>query len=230
MNERIEKPLRWPVVLLVAVGLVGLGSLVTYLVMRSQVPGVAVSDTAKSPQQQAPAPIGSGGTTTEPLPDLRLTLSKEAVDRAGIVVGRVTASTAGGRIRVPAVVEPNAYRSVVVTPIVAGRVTSVSAQLGQHVRRGQPLAQLHSPELSEAQSRYLATRAELDAHERELRRTEKLVELGSASRQELEQIHAEHTGALTTVQSLRSQLTLLGVSQTQTKKLTSSSAISATVT
>ena len=231
MNERIEKPLSWPVVLLAAVGLVGLGSFVTYLVMRSQVPDTAVvGDTTKAPQQQAPAPGSSGAPSTEPLPDLRLTLSKEAVDRAGIVVSRVTASTAGGRLRVPAVVEPNAYRSVVVTPIVAGRVTSVSAQLGQQVRRGQPLAQLHSPELAEAQSRYLATRAELDAHERELRRTEKLVELGSASRQELERIHAEHTAAVTMVQSLRSRLTLLGMTAAQVETLTATPDIASTVT
>jgi RND family efflux transporter MFP subunit len=156
-------------------------------------------------------------------------LSKEGVDRAGIVVSRVTGSTTGGRLRLPAVVEPNAYRTVVVTPIVGGRVTSVSAQLGQQVRRGQSLAQVYSPELAETQSRYLASRAELDAHERELRRTEKLVELGSASRQELERIHAEHTGAVTMVQSLRSQLTLLGLTPAHVEKLASPSDISATV-
>ena len=230
MNERIEKPLRWPVVLLVAVGLVGLGSFVTYLVMRNRVPGPAsASDTARAPQQPPAAPVRSA-PSTEPLADLRLTLSKEAVERAGIVVTRVTASTAGGRLRVPAVVEPNAYRSVVVTPIAAGRVTSVSAQLGQQVRRGQPLAQLHSPELADVQSRYLATRAELDAHERELRRTEKLVELGSASRQELERIHAEHTAAVTMVQSLRSRLTLLGMTAAQVEKLAATPDIASTVT
>ena len=156
-------------------------------------------------------PSAAGASPAQPRPDLSLTLSKEAADRAGIVVSRVTTSTATGGLRVPAVVEPNAYRSVVVTPIAAGRVTSVSAQLGQHVRRGQSLAQIYSPELAETQSRYLAARAELDAHDRELRRTEKLVEIGSASRQELERIHAEHTAAVTMVQSLRSQLTLLGV-------------------
>ena len=231
MKEHRENPLRWPLALFVAVCLVGLGSVVTYLVMQRRVPAPATaSETAEALQQQVPPPASGGAASTEPLPDLRLTLSKEAVDRAGIVVSRVTGSTGAGRIRVPAVVEPNAYHSVVVTPIVAGRMTSVSAQLGQHVRRGQPLAQLYSPELSEAQSRYLGARAELEAHERELRRTEKLAELGSASRQELERIHAEHTGALTMVQSLRSQLTLLGMSAVQLEKLTSTSDVTATVT
>ena len=229
MKERTQTLMRWPVLAALAVALIGAGALVTYLIMRPasdrirlddlRRPGLAVQDAANK-QTEA-----DKGVTA----DLRLTLSKDAINRAGIVVSRVTASTAGSRIRVPATVEPNAYRSVVVTPIVAGRVTSVSAQLGQHVRRGQSLAQVYSPELAETQSRYLASRAELDAHERELRRTEKLVDLGSASRQELERIHAEHTSAVAMVQSLRSQLTLLGFTADQVDKLASPSDISATV-
>lgn len=230
MNEPSENAWRRPVVVLAAVALIGLGSIGTYLVMRNRVADVPTrSDTATSPPAAAPAAASAGTSSAEPLADLRLTLSKEAVARAGIVASRVTASNATGRLRVPAVFEPNAYRSVVVTPVVAGRVTSVSAQLGQHVRRGQSLAQVYSPELAETQSRYLASRAELDAHERELRRTEKLVELGSASRQELERIHAEHTAAVTMVQSLRSQLTLLGLAPAQLEKLASSSNLTATV-
>lgn len=221
--------MRRPAVLLVAVGLVGLGSLATYLVMRSQVAErPAFSDAATRPTPFPPS-VSPGTSSAESLPDVSLTLSKEAVDRAGIVVSAVTASTAGGRLRLPAVVEANAYRSVVVTPIVGGRVMSVSAQLGQSVRRGQSLAQVYSPELAETQSRYLASRAALEAHERELQRTQKLVELGSASRQELERIHAEHTAAVTILQSLRSQLALLGLTPGQVEKLASPSDISATV-
>jgi membrane fusion protein, heavy metal efflux system len=228
MSSRTENKWPWPVVACVAVGLIGLGALATYLVMRNAVLKPPVV-TITTPPPAAPASASPGASVAEPLSDLSITLSKESVDRAGIVLSRVTASNAGGRLRVPAVVEPNAYRSVVVTPVVAGRVTSVSAQLGQHVRRGQSLAEVFSPELAETQSRYLAARAELDAHERELRRTEKLVELGSASRQELERIHAEHTAAITMVQSLRSQLTLLGLPAAQVETLSSTSEISATV-
>ena len=65
-------------------------------------------------------------------------------------------------------------------------MTRVLAELGQSVRRGQPLAEIFSPELAEAETRFVSARAELDAHERELQRTEKLVEIGAASRQELE--------------------------------------------
>lgn len=217
-----------------AVALVALGSATTYIVMKRSAaapsassasapgavqsgPGLAIQDPATSPRPAAA------------LSDISFTLSKEAVARAGIVVGRASASANTAQLRIPAVVEPNGYRSVVVTPISAGRVTSVAVELGQAVRRGQPLAQVYSPELAEAQSRYLASHAELDAHERELRRTEKLAEIGSASRQELERVHAEHTAATSMVQSLRSRLSLLGMTNAQIDKLSSASEITAKV-
>jgi RND family efflux transporter MFP subunit len=115
-------------------------------------------------------------------------------------------------LRLPGVVAPNAYKQVTVTPLVGGRLTRVLAELGQSVRRGQPLAEIFSPELAEAETRFVSLRAELDAHERELQRTEKLVEIGSASRQELERLHAEHTAKLTATESARSRLELLGLS------------------
>ena len=64
----------------------------------------------------------------------------------------------------------------------------------------------------DVRTKYLSARAALDAHELALRRTEKLVEIGAASRQELEMIHAEHTAATTAVESHRARLALLGIS------------------
>ena len=111
------------------------------------------------------------------------------MERAGIVVAPVTSGTSGTELRLPGVVEPNAYRQVIVTPLVAGRVTKVGPALGDRVRRGrQTLAEIYSPALAEAQTRYLSAQAMLDAHDRELQRTQKLVEIGAASRQELEEI------------------------------------------
>jgi RND family efflux transporter MFP subunit len=87
----------------------------------------------------------------------------------------------------------------------------VSARLGDRVRRGQTLAEIYSPELAEAQTRYVSGMAMLEAHERELQRTGKLAAIGAASRQEVERIHAEHAAQTAAVQSARAQLELLGV-------------------
>jgi RND family efflux transporter MFP subunit len=116
---------------------------------------------------------------------------------------------------------------VAVTPIVGGRVTGVPVQLGDHVRQGQALAHIFSPELAEAQTEYISARADLDAHERELARTEKLVQIGAASRQELDRIHAEHVAKNASVESLRSRLDLLGLSAAEIDRLASGSSVAA---
>jgi cobalt-zinc-cadmium efflux system membrane fusion protein len=138
-----------------------------------------------------------------------VTLTHDALTRAGLVVAAVEAGSVRDDIRVPGVVEPDAYRQVVVTPLVGGRVVRVAAELGQRVRRGQVLATLSSPEMSEARARVQASRAELEAHDRELRRTDKLVAIGAASRQELERAHAEHTAQVAEVDAARARVSLL---------------------
>ena len=225
MTQHPRRFARPALLIVLAIALVGIGAGATYVVMRRV---ATVTDTAEVRRPDL-AVDDPARLSSDPLPDVTLTLSQDATERAGIVIARAGVSSEAARTRVPAVVEPDAYRSVEVTPVVAGRVTSVSAELGQQVRRGQPLAQLYSSELADVQRQYLAARAQLDAHERELRRTEKLAEIGSASRQELENVHAEHTASQTLVQSLRSRLTLLGMTAAQVDKLSTASSVSATV-
>jgi cobalt-zinc-cadmium efflux system membrane fusion protein len=219
--------LRPAIVGVAAVMLVAAGAAATYFAMRRTVPPPPAAAGATAANLGAATPShrdGSPGAVA-----VTVTLSPDAIKRAGIALQPVSTSPAAGRLRLPGTVQPNAYRTTVVTSIVGGRITRVSAELGQTVRRGQTLAEVYSPELAEAQTRFVASRAELEAHERELRRTEKLVELGSASRQELERIHAEHTAALTMVQSHRSRLTLLGMTDAQLAKLGSGTTVTATV-
>jgi membrane fusion protein, heavy metal efflux system len=183
--------------------LVGAGG--TYLLMREGRAPDAMQAGASSPTS-APAMEHSAG----PSPDVVVTLTKDAADRAGIRVTQVSTTAGAENLRVPGVVEPNAYGQVTVTPLVGGRIVMVSAQLGDRVRKGQPIAEVYSPELAEARTRYVGARAMLDAHDRELQRTQKLVEIGAASRQELERIHAEHAAQTAEVESARSRLELLG--------------------
>jgi membrane fusion protein, heavy metal efflux system len=189
--------------------LVGAGGM--YVLMRNtRIPAAAYLGTPippAVPPQATPPDVERGSGT---LPDVVVPLTKDAAERAGIVVTQVTTQAATDRFRLPGVVEPNAYRQVSVTPLVGGRLISVSAQLGDRVRKAQSLAQVYSPEVAEARTKYVAAKAMLDAHDRELQRTQKLVEIGAASRQELERIHAEHAGQTAEVQSARSRLQLLG--------------------
>lgn len=210
MTNQSRVQVGWPLLLAGAIVFLIAGAGLAYMLMRSSATraDMTAGDTAAPPATAVPsaAPAASG-----PLPDVVLMLTPEAADRAGIVLTPVTAGMASGTVRAPGVVEPNAYKRVAVTPLVSGRVTRVAAELGQHVKRGQMLAQIFSPELAEWQTRYVSARAELEAHERELARTEKLVAIGAASQQELERVHAAHTAHKADVRSAATRLQLLGV-------------------
>ena len=241
MTDTSRVTLRSSGAAIVAVLLLALGAVGGYLLSRSaggaERPGetATVSAPKTSPQE---SPHGGGhrspGSPAAPtaapgaaLPDVTVTLTKEAVERAGITVAAVGTGGEAAGLKIPGVVEPNAYKQVVVTPLVSGRITRVLAELGEHVKRGQTLAQIFSPELAEAQTKFISARAELDAHERELRRTEKLVEIGAASRQELERIHAEHTARSADVQAVRSRLELLGMPRTAIDSMSPGKPVSA---
>ena len=89
-------------------------------------------------------------------------------------------------MQLPGTVMADAYREVKVVPIVGGIVTKVHVELGDAVKRGAPLATLFSPDLAEAQRKYLSMRAMLVADHQKLHRTQQLVAIGAASRQELQ--------------------------------------------
>ena len=225
---------RWPVLAVAAVVLLAVGAGAAYFGLRSgpwsasaprDSAGTApISAPSVPPSAETDAPASAAG----PLSDVVVTLSPEAIARAGITVTAVTAGASSDGLRAPGVVEANAYKQIVVTPLVSGRITRVAAELGQQVKRGQTIAQIFSPELAEAQTRYVSTRAALEAHDQELARTEKLVAIGAASKQELERIHAEHTARRAEVQSVAARLQLLGLSAKAIDSLGPGRAVDAT--
>lgn len=230
MNTETPIQLRWPAALAAAATLAAAGAIATYMLVRPGSPpvGEALPTTPlSSTHASMPPSIPPSSADDGMLPDVVIGLTEEAVRRAGIVIAAVESRPLVTTLRLPAVVEPNAYKQVTVTPLVAGRITRVLADLGAHVRPGQTLATVFSPELADAQTRFIAANAALGAHERELARTEKLVQIGSASRQELERIHAEHTAQRTNVASARSRLELLGMSKAAVDGLTSGTTVSA---
>jgi cobalt-zinc-cadmium efflux system membrane fusion protein len=205
----------------VALALLFAGAGVMYLLMRPA--AVATHETATMPVP-ASAPSGTAGASAG---DVVVTLTPDAVERAGLMTATVSTGTSATEVRLPGVVEPNAYRQVAVTPLVNGRVTRVTAQLGARVRKGETMAEIYSPALAEARTKYISAQAMLDAHDLELQRTQKLVEIGAASRQELERIHAEHAAQIAEVNSARSQLELLGVSVPASHRPQDGTAVSA---
>ena len=161
----------------------------------------------------------------------KLILTPEQLRSAGLkieTVGERPTSEATGQMAT-GVVQANTYKETPVVSLVAGIVRVVNAELGQNVKRGQTLAVVFSNELAEAQSRYLTAVATLDEHHRHHLRTMKLVEIGAASRQDLETATSQYREAESNVANLRQKLLLLGMSAQRINSLISTSQIGSEV-
>jgi cobalt-zinc-cadmium efflux system membrane fusion protein len=183
----------------------------------------------------APRSLGPGQTSNQgnnpTSGESALTLGPEQVQRAGIkieTVGERMTTDATGQ-QTTGVVQPNSYRETPVTSLVGGIVRSVGPELGQSVRKGQTVAVVSSNELADSQSKYLAAVAELEEHHKHHARTEKLVEIGAASREELELATSKLKAAESELANLRQRLLLLGLSSQRVNALRSTSQISSEV-
>jgi cobalt-zinc-cadmium efflux system membrane fusion protein len=212
-------------IIIAAITLVSIGGFAAWLLWPRQagkpVPAPRSVSFAETSNQQ-----------TAPAGDQRLTLTSEQLQRAGLkieTVGEQPAREAAGQMTT-GTVQANSYKETPVISLVGGIVRSVSSELGQNVKRGQKVAMVFSNELADAESRYLAAVAALDEHHRHHLRTIKLVEIGAASRQDLEAATTQYREAETNVANLRQKLLLLGLSPQRIDSLNATSQISSEVT
>ncbi len=161
---------------------------------------------------------------------VEVSLTPEAVERAGIKTAAARRAAASATVTVPGTIMSNAYRDTKVNALVGGVVRQVTVELGTAVTRGQPLTVTFSAELADAQMKYLAMQAMLNADHLKLERTQRLVTLGAASRQELEEITAIHVGHETEVAAARQRLLLLGLGPDDVSRLMDASHVVSEVT
>jgi cobalt-zinc-cadmium efflux system membrane fusion protein len=214
---------RWLVRGLISSGLIVLGAIGSLVLLRG-------AGTFSPPGTTQPLPKAEPAAV-EAIHDaeVEVMLAPEAVAQAGIKTVEVSVVEPRVSTEVPGAVTANAYREVKVTPLVGGIVRKVHAELGTAVKRGIPLATLFSAELADAQTKYLSMRAMLEADHQRRERTRKLVDIGAASRQELEEATAVHASHATEVEAARQRLLLLGMSKKQVDALTHPSQVMADV-
>src|SRR5215471_1735460 len=189
----------------------------------------------------APAPSGNevptpstqvGGAAQQPA-GFVITLSQDKLEAAQIKTEPATQqeinSAADASLRTTGTVASNQYKETPVFPIAGGIVRQVNAQLGDRVRRGQPLLTLFSTELANAQGEYLKMRAEFEEHEKAHHRTAQLVEIGAASREDLEQHTARLESMRAALAAQRQQLVQLGMTREQVEALKSPDQISSVI-
>jgi cobalt-zinc-cadmium efflux system membrane fusion protein len=198
---------------------------VGWMMLRSQSGGAGRS-------VPAPRDIPNEQMSTPSTDELTITVSPEVVQRAGIKIEpvgeQVSTDTASSAVTT-GIVQANAYRATPVVSLVGGIVRRVNAELGQTVARGQTMAVVFSDELAQAQSRYLTAQADLEEHHKHHARTTKLVEIGAASREELEQATTKLRSAESELASQRQRLLLLGLSPQRISSLRSSEQVSSEV-
>ncbi|MGZ5481163.1 MAG: efflux RND transporter periplasmic adaptor subunit [Pyrinomonadaceae bacterium] len=171
----------------------------------------------------------SPATTTA---EQKLTLTPEQLRSVQLkieMVGEAPTTEAAAQMAT-GVVLANIYKDTPVVSLVGGIVRSVNGELGQNVRRGQRVAIVFSNELAEAQAGYLTAVAALDEHHRHHLRTIKLVEIGAASRQELESATTQYRESEANVANLRQKLLLLGMTAQRIASLKSPSQVNSEVT
>jgi membrane fusion protein, heavy metal efflux system len=208
------------------VGLIGVALLIGYLMgARSPKSGPA-SPAAMTAEPVASAPAKP--STTEDT--VEVTLTNDAIARAGIKTAVVRSEATNTAISLPGTVTSNAYRETKLIALVGGVVRSVSAELGAQVTRGQPLAVVFSSELADAQMKYLAAQAMLEADHQKRVRTEALVRIGAASRQEYEEVVAIHSAHEAELAAARQRLVLLGLSHERVNALRQSADVTSEVT
>ena len=200
------KILTWAVI---AAVFFGLGVLATALAVRSR-PGAAAPVAAPSRGSDTPAPTTTAGSGDDSA-DVEVLLTPDAVGRLGIKTATVGTATPTVSIELPGSVMANAYHEVKVTPVAGGVVTKVQVELGATVKRGTPLVTLFSSELADAQMKYLSMQAAFEADHKKLDRTQQLVTIGAASRQELEEVTAQHAAHEADLEAARQRLVLLGL-------------------
>ena len=184
----------------------------------------------------APTTLTAGQSTTAPQPEpteSTVTLSSQAAQNADIkleTVGeQLVATGASSGALATGTVQANTYRTTPVVSLVGGIVRQVNAELGQYVRQGQVMAVVFSDELAMSQSKYLTALADLEEHHQHHSRTLKLVEIGAASREEVEQATTKLRTAEAEVASQRERLLLLGLSPQRVNQLKSPSQVTSEV-
>lgn len=108
---------------------------------------------------------------------------------------------------------------------VTGRVTELNAELGQMVKAGDTLAQLHSTELGQVQLAYIKARSQVALHSRAVERARLLLSADVIGSAELQKRQSELEMAQAELRASADQLRVLGVTPQILNRLGSSGAV-----
>ena len=206
MKFNIDKKSRKSILGVVLVGIL-LGAAIIFWKKDGQTEGVqeAHSEQAgasKEEKNEEHAEAGNG----------LIVLSEQQIRTAGVATAKAAPATIGNVVQLPGEVRFNEDRTAHVVPRVAGVAESVSADLGQTVRKGQVLAVISSPELADLRSTALAAQKRLGLAKVTYEREKKLWLDKISAEQDYLQAQQAYREAEIAAQTANSKLTALGAS------------------
>ncbi|MEQ1806416.1 MAG: efflux RND transporter periplasmic adaptor subunit [Burkholderiaceae bacterium] len=142
--------------------------------------------------------------------DEELTLTSEEAERAGVKVETVKPLPLGETLMVTATIRPDQDRLARVAARNEGRITSVTAKLGDRVRAGQTLATLDSVAVREAHAALKHAQAEAGIAEADFKRAEALDADEIIPRKDFLRAQAERNKAAAAQRAAADRLRLLG--------------------
>ncbi|WGT61970.1 efflux RND transporter periplasmic adaptor subunit [Variovorax paradoxus] len=140
----------------------------------------------------------------------KIAFTDEQVKAAGVAVESAGPARIKSSVQLPGEIKFNEDRTAHVVPRVAGVVESVSANLGQEVKRGQVLAVLSSPMLSEQRSELQTAQRRLELARTTYQREKKLWEEKISAQQDYLQAEQAMQEAQIAVANANQKLLALG--------------------
>ncbi len=125
-------------------------------------------------------------------------------------------------LRIPGSIQVDEQRMAKIGAPVTGRITEISAVLGQLVKQGQVLATVNSTELAQNQLDYIKALQQINLQAKAVDRAKVLLEADVISAAELQRREAELSGAKADLVAARNQLLVLGMSNSSISKLSHS--------
>lgn len=174
-----------------------------------------VSVTACKHSEAVKQPDGSA-STTDPM---KVHVNPELLE--SIKTGKAKREPVTTQQKVAARIQTDASHMARIGSPVEGRITNVLVFEGQHVKKGQVLATLHSNALSDTQFAFVKAWSQEKLAEQSAERARLLVQSDVIGKAELQKREAEVLQSETEVASLRAQLRGLGMSESAIKNLES---------
>ena len=158
---------------------------------------------------------------------LEITITSEIAKQ--IRIGEPTWQQVTGSFRATGRVEADERRITRVSAPVGGRVAELLVQPGETVKKGQILAVLRSPELSEAQSQLLKALTQQQYGQRAVGRAQQLLDAGVIGAAELQRRQTELTQTNGEISGFQDQLRLLGMTDEAIRTVETSRILAAQV-